>query len=58
VQSARKSSETKSPGRLGPGTGGFWGGCSFGPGITPHLRVETVDNFKSVETADASRFGP
>jgi hypothetical protein len=43
VQSARSCSETKCPGRSGRRAGGSWGGCSFGPGIIPHLSVETVD---------------
>ena len=43
VQSARKSSETNSPGGSGSRAGGV-SGCSLGPEIIPHPCVETVDN--------------
>jgi hypothetical protein len=42
-QSARRSSETNSPGSSGLRAGGV-SGCSLGPGITPHPCVESVDN--------------
>jgi hypothetical protein len=58
VQSARNSSETKSPGRLGVPAPSGVSGCSFGPGITPHLCVETVDNSELVEPQTPQRFGP
>jgi hypothetical protein len=58
VQSARNSSETKSPGRLGVLARGGFSGCSFGPGITPHLSVETVDKSELVEPQTSQRSGP
>jgi hypothetical protein len=42
AQSARRSSETNSPGSS-DWQGGFLG-CSLGPDVTPHPRVEDVDN--------------
>jgi len=59
AQSARNSSETKSPGRLGVRARGGVSGCSFGPRITPHRGVETVDKSELVWTARRlQRSGP
>ena len=58
MQSARNSSETKSPGRLGVRAPGDVSGCPSGPGITPHLCVETVDNSELVEPQTPQRSGP
>jgi hypothetical protein len=55
AQSARRSSETNSPGSS-DWQGGFLG-CSLGPDVTPHPRVEDVDNSESGEPQTPRRLG-